>query len=73
MNGYLPVSHREIESWERKTGRSLDVLELEAIKQIDHVLRHPEPVAEQSETKREDAIERTPKPWPTRKGAKVDG
>lgn len=67
MNGFLPVSHQEIEAWERKTVRSLDVLELEAVKQIDSALRrHPEPT-EVAETQQRDEV-KPPRAWPTRKG-----
>ena len=42
MGGVAPVSHREIEAWARLTHRQPTALEVEALRVLDAVLRHPE-------------------------------
>jgi hypothetical protein len=37
-----PLSHRELESWQRNTGNSLESWEVQAILELDAALRHPD-------------------------------
>lgn len=66
MGGVAPVSHMEIQAWSALSGHVPTVLELEAIRRIDAVIRNPEPP--KSEDDAPALTEpRVVKAWPTRK------